>query len=75
MNVTSVIVEVQPCMSEAVLRSLALLEKASVYGFKDDDKIVVVLESATSDELEKLTAALQDMVFVTGVNPVFSANE
>lgn len=74
MNVTSVVVDIQPGMSGAVLRSLALIEKASVYGFKDD-KIVVVLESATSDELEKLTAALQAMEFVTGVNPVFSANE
>lgn len=74
MNITSAVVDIQPGMSGAVLRSLALIEKASVYGFKDD-KIVVVLESTTSDELEKLTAVLQAVEFVTGVNPVFSAHE
>ncbi|HMK43744.1 MAG TPA: chaperone NapD [Dissulfurispiraceae bacterium] len=74
MNVTSVVVEIQCGMSGAVLHSLALIEKASVYGFKDD-KIVVVLESASPDELEKLTAELQAVEYVTGVSPVFSAHE
>lgn len=74
MNVTSVVVEIQPGMSGAVLHSLALIEKASVYGFKDD-RIVVVLESSTPDELEKLNADLQSIEFVTSVNPVFSAHE
>ena len=74
MDITSVVVEIQPGMSGAVLHSLALIEKASVYGFKDD-KIVVVLETSTPDELEKLTSELQSLEFVTGVNPVFSAHE
>jgi nitrate reductase NapAB chaperone NapD len=74
MNVTSVVVEIQPGMSGAVLHSLALIEKASVYGFKDD-KIVVVLESSTPDELEKLNTDLQSIEYVTSVNPVFSAHE
>lgn len=74
MNVTSVVVEIQPGMSGAVLHSLALMDKVSVFGVKDD-KMVVVLESSSPEELEKTTAGLQDLEFVTSVNPVFTAHE
>lgn len=74
MTVTSFVVETQPGMSGAVLRDLALMDRISVFGVKDD-RMVVVLESATPDELETMTAALQNLEFVTGVNPVFSAHE
>lgn len=74
MNVTSVVVETQPGMSGAVLHDLALMDRISVFGVKDD-RMVVVLESATPDELESMTVALQNMEFVTSVNPVFSAHE
>lgn len=74
MNVTSVVVETQPGMSGAVLRDLALMDRISVFGVKDD-RMVVVLESATPDELEAMTAELLKIEFVTSVNPVFSAHE
>ena len=74
MNVTSIIVEIEPGTSEAVLRSLALIDKVTVYGIKDE-KIVAVLEEETPDAIEELVKKIESIEHISGLSPVFSVNE
>jgi nitrate reductase NapAB chaperone NapD len=74
MNVTSIIVEIEPGTSEAVLRSLALIDKVTVYGVKDE-KIVVVLEEETPDAIEELAKKVEAIEHISGLSPVFSVSE
>jgi nitrate reductase NapAB chaperone NapD len=74
MSVASAVVEFPENQGEAVLRSLALIPEISVYGIKGNQLIIVI----EGDDTETINAAIlkvQAVESVTGVSPVFSANE
>jgi nitrate reductase NapAB chaperone NapD len=74
MNITSLIVEIEPGTSAAVLNSLARLDKVTVYGVKDE-KIVVVIEGETPGVVEGLVKQIEAIEHISGLSPVYSVNE
>jgi nitrate reductase NapAB chaperone NapD len=74
MNITSLIVEIEPGTSEAVLYSLALLERVTVYGIKDE-RIVLVLEDESPADIEQHVKQIEAIQHVSGISPVYSLNE
>lgn len=70
MSIASVVVEIQPDTSQAVLARLALIPEVSVYGVTEN-QIVTVVEGKAAGSIEETLKAIQVLDDVIGVFPVF----
>jgi nitrate reductase NapAB chaperone NapD len=71
MNISSAVVEIRDGEGEAVLNSLALLEKVSVYGIKDN-QIVTVIEGCDMSGIQDTIKKIYGIENVIGVYPVYA---
>ncbi len=74
MPVSGVVVEIEEGTSEAVFHSLAQIDSISVFGVKDT-QIVVVIEADAIGIIEERVKEMSAITHVTGVYPVFSAED
>jgi len=71
MNISSAVVEIRDGAGEAVLNSLARLEKVSVYGIKDN-QIVMVIEDMDMPGIQNTINKIYGIENVIGVYPVYA---
>ena len=71
MTISSAIVEIRNGAGEAVLGSLAHIEKVNVYGVKDN-QIVTVIEDRDMSGIQATIKKIYSIEDVVGVYPVYA---
>lgn len=71
MTISSAVVEIRNGAEEAVLNSLAHIEKVSVYGIKDN-QIVMVIEDMDMPGIQDTIKKIYSIDDVVGVYPVYA---
>ncbi|HET6515202.1 MAG TPA: chaperone NapD [Thermodesulfovibrionales bacterium] len=71
MPVAGAVVDIQEGSSEAVLKSLALIDNVSVYGVKNN-RIVAVIEDAGMPGMEETITRIYAIEHVIGIYPVYA---